>query len=55
VPEHDHTERPFFRRFLACVVRGHAWDPYPPHLRGEALMECSRCGLRARPVEGLRA
>jgi len=41
-------------RFLTCVLRGHAWDPYPAHLRGAELMECARCGLRARPVQGLR-
>lgn len=42
------------RRFLTCLVRGHVWDPYPGHLRGENLMECARCGLRAAPVHGLR-
>jgi hypothetical protein len=48
-------ERPFFLRFLTCVVRGHAWDPYPPEVVGEDTMECARCGLRARAVHGLQA
>ncbi len=47
-------ERAFLVRFLACVVRGHAWDPYPQHLRGEGLMQCARCGMRARPMQGLQ-
>jgi hypothetical protein len=54
VREKERKERPFFR-FLTCVVRGHMWDPYPAHLRGAELMECARCGLRARPVHGLQA
>jgi hypothetical protein len=52
--EHEH-ERPFVVRFLTCVVRGHNWDPFPAHLRNAELMECARCGLRAQPVQGLRA
>jgi hypothetical protein len=46
--------RQFLIRFLTCVVLGHQWDPYPGHLRDEGLMECARCGMRARPVQGLR-
>jgi hypothetical protein len=41
-------------RFLTCLVRGHLWDPYPGHLRDEGLMECARCGMRVRPVQGIR-
>jgi hypothetical protein len=48
-------ERSVVVRFLTCVVRGHVWDPYPAHLRNAELMECARCGLRARPVHGLQA
>jgi hypothetical protein len=53
--EREAKERPFIVRFLVCVLHGgHAWDPYPAHLRDEQLMECARCGMRARPVQGLR-
>jgi hypothetical protein len=41
--------------FLTCLVRGHVWDPYPSNLRDEGLMECTRCGLRAKPVQGLQS
>jgi hypothetical protein len=53
VGEQDPKPRPLLIRFLTCVVRGHQWDPYPPHLRGENKMECARCGLRTSPVNGL--
>jgi hypothetical protein len=52
--EYD-RERSVVVRFLTCVVRGHVWDPYPAHLRSSGMMECARCGLRARPVQGLQA
>jgi hypothetical protein len=49
----ERKERPFVLRFL--LHGSHAWDPYPGHLRDQDLMECARCGLRARPVQGLRS
>jgi hypothetical protein len=39
------------KRLIACLVRGHRWDPAPD--RAPGLMRCVRCGTVTEPVPHL--